>query len=389
MVKKDIAKFPKEFKKKKLHSIDVRFMIILFLSLVFHVTLVLILEAHLPGFLQAKQISQIQQSYANLVLDREQTSEQILPPENLDIPSSDVLATNANVGPANAPETPRESIVGPLPTGSPSGSPGATAESRLPTVSEMAGGGGGGTQGGRARSRSVADVAGEVGNVGVLGILTAGSGQVSKEYINSITDYGDVQNANLGENLAKLDAIKVSRGPAGRGWKGTDRSDNPAGGRVARGSRRRTQVLSVDDLLGTLQPQGKVSFKDVERIKTFQKLMSDVTEKPPIPTTAEEKEKLRRTPEHIMSVINKHRPAVTDCYKVLLRTNPTVKGKIEVRFAIDSDGRVSWVEVVNSTIPDQGFQNCVMGRIRNWNDFGYGDPTSPDEIYRQVFTFGY
>ncbi|NOY61355.1 MAG: AgmX/PglI C-terminal domain-containing protein [Calditrichaeota bacterium] len=389
MTKRDFTKFPKEFKKKKLHSIDVRFLSILFVSLVFHVTLILFLEERFPGILQAKQISQIQKSYANLILDKAQPTEQILPSENLDIPSSDVLATNANVGPANAPETPRESVVGPLPSGSPSAAPRATAESRLPTVREMAEGGGGGAQGDRARSRSVSDVASKVGNIGLLGILTTGSGQVSKEYINSITDYGDVQNANLGQDLAKLDAMKVSRGPSGRGWKGTDRSGNPAGGRVMRGSRRRTSVLTVDDLLGTLQPQGKVSFKDVERVKTFQKLMSSVEQKPPVPKTAEEKERLRRKPDHVMSVINKHRPAVTDCYKILLRTNPNVRGKIDVRFAINSDGRVSWVEIVNSTIQDQGFQNCVMSRIRNWNDFGYGDPTSPDEIYRQVFTFGY
>ena len=88
-------------------------------------------------------------------------------------------------------------------------------------------------------------------------------------------------------------------------------------------------------------------------------------------------------------IVNQHRPAIIDCYKILLRNNPNLKGKIEVRFAINPDGRVSSVEILESTIRIERLQACVINRIRNWNDFGYGDPTAPDEVYRQVFTFGY
>ncbi len=264
-----------------------------------------------------------------------------------------------------------------------------SAEARLPTAGEMALAG---RSGANRRASAVAEVVNAVSSVGFLAVLTAGSGYVPEGYIDSISSYGDVENSRLGEVLAGMDGTQVSRGPDGKGWTGSGNGRSGSGigdGRVVRGTRRESRALNVDDLIGTLQPTSAIEFDKINRNETYTALAGAIDKKPPIPTTPEEKEKLRRKPDFVQGVINRHRIAITDCYKRLLRTQPDLKGKVEVRFAINPEGRVSWVEILNSTIGEPELDSCILLRIRNWNDFGFGDPTAPDEVYRQTFTFGY
>ena len=268
-----------------------------------------------------------------------------------------------------------------------------SAEARLPTAGEMALAG---RTGGSRRATTVADVANAVSSVGFLSILTAGSGYVPQDYINSISSYSDAENDRLGEVLSGMDGVRVSRGPEGKGWagsgsggSGSGSEDGLVGGRVVRGTRRDARALNVDDLIGALQPTASIEFDKINRNEGYTALAGAVDKRPPIPTTPEEKEMLRRKPDFVQGVINRHRIAITDCYKRLLRTRPSLKGKVEVRFAINPEGRISWVEIVNSTIEEPELDSCILLRIRNWNDFGFGDPTAPDEVYRQTFTFGF
>lgn len=387
MAERQVSRFPKEFKKKQIVSFDWRFVIILVLSMLFHVSLVLFFEKHLPELLQTSYISHVQQQYANLVLDRDQDLKQILPVETNDVVYPDRLTVAGGIGPAEAPDSPREGLVGPIPGATVMA--GGTAESRLPTVGEMGQGG----SGGRVRGRNLSDVIGEIGNIGLLGVLSAGTGVVEAGYINSIVSFGNAQNTQLGEALSGLDAVRISRGPDGKGWgTGAGREGNPAGERIttgSRGTRRENRALDVDNLLGALQPQGEVAFENIDRVEDYESVSENLDSKPSVPTTPEEKAMLRRKPEFVMTIVNQHRPAIIDCYKVLLRNNPNLKGKVGIRFAVDPDGRVSSVEILESTINSERLQSCIINRIRNWNDFGYGDPTASDEVYRQVFTFGY
>jgi hypothetical protein len=387
MAERHVSRFPKEFKKKQIISFDWRFAIILVLSMVAHVGLVFVLKNHLPAILQASYINQVQQQYANLVLERDQDLERILPTERLDVVYGNRSTIDVGIGPAETPGPPAAIAVGPL-----SGGPvfsGGTAESRLPTVAEMGQGG----IGSRVRGRDLRDVIGEVGNIGLLGVLTAGSGVVEAGFINSIINFGDAQNAQLGNILNGLDAVRVSKGPEGIGWGASaGREGNPAGERITtgnRGTRIETRALDVNNLIGALQPQGEVTFEKIDRVADYEVVSELVAGRPEIPTTPEEKALLRRKPEHVMAIVNQHRPAIIDCYKGLLRNNPSLKGKVEIRFAINSDGQVSFVEILQSTIQIERLHSCMVNRIRNWNDFGYGDPTAPDEVYRQIFTFGY
>jgi len=386
-----VQKFPKQFKKQTLVNIDWRFSTILLLSLVFHVLLVVVLQAHLPKIMQPGAYTKIQKSYANLLVNEE------IPLETAPAKELETIPIDANrvlaIAPGAAPgETAGEAAAPGSAAGAGAGTSAAAAmgaESRLPTAGEMAEAARGGSG---SRRRTMSDVAKEVGNIGFLSILTSGSGYVPQEYIDGINSYSEAENERLGKVLASLDAMRVSRGPDGKGWGARSRLErqNPTGTRATRGTRRSTKALTVDQLVGAIEPTKDVKFKEIDRTsKGMQLLASNVQTKPPVPTTPEEKERLRRKPEFVRSVINGHRPAIMDCYKRVLRKNPNLRGKVEVRFAINSDGQVTWVEIVNSTIDDPDLTNCITLRIRHWNDFGYGDPTSPDEVYRQVFTFGY
>jgi len=254
------------------------------------------------------------------------------------------------------------------------------------SASGAAGRGGRGGGGGYYGGSSMSAMEGEVSGVGVLGVLTAGSGYVSGDYVAGLEGAASAESQRLEEALAGLDGAKVGHyaGRSGGGGRA-----GGAGERSVLGGRRQSRALSVDDLLGSLQPAAEVKFKDIDRNAQFQRISDNIQQKPTAPKTAEEKARLIRTAQDVQAVVNGHRLAIIDCYKRLLRTQPQVKGKLSVRFAIDPDGRVLWAEITETTISDQEMQECILQRIRQWNDFGYGDPTVPEQIFRQSYTFGY
>ncbi len=383
--KSDLTRFPREFKKKVLQSVDWDFVVIVIVSLLIHVFIVLFFVTHLPKVLQPETYTQIQEQYANILLDRDSVGERLIGTEGT-VPSvSDVMSGGAAGGVEGGGGVPAEGGGGGAGFSGAGGS-GGSAESSLPTMGERSARREGA---GSGRGRSVQDVATDVGNAGFLGILSSGSGFVSSDYVDGINTYGDAVNSRLGRVLSSLDGADIGRRRGGRGG-GTGGGSGPAGGRVIRGTRRERRALSIDELIGSVTPTGEVSFKDIKRAnESFEKVAHTQENKPPVPVTPEEREHLRRKPEDVQAIINKHRMAITDCYKRLLKSNPSLKGKVEVRFAVNPEGEVSWVEKVASTINNEHLINCMLARIKNWNDFGYGDPTAPDEVYRQVFTFGY
>ena len=60
-----------------------------------------------------------------------------------------------------------------------------------------------------------------------------------------------------------------------------------------------------------------------------------------------------------------------------------------VRFSVTPEGRVDLVEVINSTIDYEPIIDCIVSRIRRWNDFGESDISLGTVSYRQTYVFGY
>jgi len=378
--------FPRQFRKPFGQFTDWKFLLTVLTVLLLQIILIVLFKSKVPLQIQPEMISDIQRRYAKTVLDRDLAPFPAPPQSNVidsqPVQLGDVLFAPVQPGGLEQGEVTQPGF------GADAG-PFSSPEASLPEAGAMASAG---RSGGAGRSSTMADVTSKVGNVGFLGLLTSGTGYVPEDYVSDISSVGETESQRLGQVLASLDAVQVSRGPEGKGWGGTDGKGNtngPTGNRVVRGQRRAERAMSIDDLLGTLQPAAPIEFENVERTGDFERVASTLEEKPDIPLTEEDKERLRRKPDFVQSVINRHRPAITDCYKSALRESPKLRGKIEVRMAVDPEGRVSWVEMINSTLNNENLESCIVNRISQWNDFGFGDPTAPDEIYRQTFTLGY
>jgi len=58
--------------------------------------------------------------------------------------------------------------------------------------------------------------------------------------------------------------------------------------------------------------------------------------------------------------------AIQSCYERELKRNPTMKGKIVVRFTIGSTGRVSDVEIDENSLGNEAVVACIKNTIRFW-----------------------
>ena len=58
--------------------------------------------------------------------------------------------------------------------------------------------------------------------------------------------------------------------------------------------------------------------------------------------------------------------SIKAAYNRILKQNPTLAGKITVRFTILPSGRVSDVKVVESTVDDESLKSRIVRVIKNW-----------------------
>ncbi|MBD3385556.1 AgmX/PglI C-terminal domain-containing protein [candidate division KSB1 bacterium] len=373
------ASFPRQFRKHFFADFDRDFLLILLITIIVMFSVLLYLLSQLPGTFKPETISKIQDTYAKIVLERD-IAPAIVETDREAMNIGELLFT---------PEAEEPDFGIPGAEGG-AAAPAAAPEARLPEAGEMASAGRSRVQGEAAAN--LENVENRVGNVGYLGLLSSGTGYVAEDYVGDIEDYGDAENERLDEVISSLDAVQVSRGPAGKGWGGTDGKGNtykPGEQRTMQGSNRQTRALTIDDLIGAIETTGELDFEKIERIESFRKIASTLPQQATPGPDGEMPAIEQRDPEKVQAVINEHRLAIQDCYKQTLKRNPGLKGKLDVRFAINAEGQVSAVEVVNSTIKDTGMITCILGRIKGWNDFGPGNPAKRDEVYRQVFTFGY
>ena len=68
----------------------------------------------------------------------------------------------------------------------------------------------------------------------------------------------------------------------------------------------------------------------------------------------------------IAATVRKYLNGIKACYEMQLKRDPSLKGKVVVRFTIGMDGRVSSVTIVSSTLNDELVQNCIKRRIGRW-----------------------
>ena len=68
----------------------------------------------------------------------------------------------------------------------------------------------------------------------------------------------------------------------------------------------------------------------------------------------------RLPPEIIQRIVRQHFGQYTFCYQNGLKTNPSLTGRVTVKFAIGRDGAVQIAADGGSDIPDHGVTQCVV-----------------------------
>ena len=97
----------------------------------------------------------------------------------------------------------------------------------------------------------------------------------------------------------------------------------------------------------------------------------------------------KRDPESVRDVILKHNPAIQDCYGQLLRSYPDLKGELVIRFEVGAEGRLTNPEVIESSLAPTELADCILEKMRHWNDFGEAGTERSENSYRLTYTFGY
>ena len=95
-----------------------------------------------------------------------------------------------------------------------------------------------------------------------------------------------------------------------------------------------------------------------------------------------------RSPRWISQIINNHNNEVQECYQKMLKVDPSLKGKMVLRFFVTPKGSVSEVQIVTSTVNSSDFEKLVIENIASWRDFGECDQKLGEKIYVQEYVFG-
>jgi len=83
-------------------------------------------------------------------------------------------------------------------------------------------------------------------------------------------------------------------------------------------------------------------------------------------------------------VVKSRLAAIKMCYEKALRQNPTLEGKISVRFTIGTSGRVTKASVESNTIGNPEVADCVISKVKS---FAFSKPEGGEVEYIFPFVF--
>jgi hypothetical protein len=71
-------------------------------------------------------------------------------------------------------------------------------------------------------------------------------------------------------------------------------------------------------------------------------------------------------PEELARYVRQRKSAIQSCYEKELKRNPTLKGRIVVRFVISSQGRAGEIEIEENTLGNEAVGACIRNVVRLW-----------------------
>lgn len=68
----------------------------------------------------------------------------------------------------------------------------------------------------------------------------------------------------------------------------------------------------------------------------------------------------------VTKVVRKNMPALRNCYEKALKKNPSLGGKISIKFTIGTNGRVTSAKAASDSVGDSSVTSCVIGKFRGF-----------------------
>ena len=393
--------FPKEFNKSYLEALDRRYAAILLLLLLLEPLLIWYLMRTYPVGMTEQSIAKLQDKYAEIFLSdfkveqepgKEVVYNELLLRATEQIPQ--IVGEVAGASPSlNLPGPPRGQL-----------NPEARA---LPGEHREALR----KLGASARHRGMQALAEHVERIGLLGVITSGSGIISKAPVTDILAFADSTSGDIDRALVQVKELRVPRagvdyyGPSvgafvsGRGGSLLNSSgDVFIAQKEVRGKRATSSGVVPEDIVTGLAvaPQ-----KTVDRNREFENVASVPSLVPPAAGIGGLRARpvngySTREKETIRQLVAAHNPAIQDCYRRQLKGNAALKGKVTVRFVVNTIGHVIDAQVVKSEMMADGapislpeMEQCILGKILKWRDFGQVEPATGDMMFRQTYVFGY
>jgi hypothetical protein len=87
----------------------------------------------------------------------------------------------------------------------------------------------------------------------------------------------------------------------------------------------------------------------------------------------------------IQRIIRQNQGRYRACYESGLRTNPSLEGRVEVRFVIDRQGTVSMAQDGSSDLPSDGVKSCIVKSFYSLS-FPSPDNGTVTVVYPMVLT---
>ena len=188
-----------------------------------------------------------------------------------------------------------------------------------------------------AEAKRRAELAAQVGQMGVLKMLTAkGQGGTLADLVKGGdpgSDADKVFGQIGGVNVAGASGLNAAKGAGGTGLsRGIDglRASGPSEG-VSTGEKG----------------EGKV--RGMVRDSAPQDLDSAELD-----------------PNAVAAKIRQYKGALIACYESALKRNPTLSGKITLRFTVNKVGKVSKAEIETDTMHDDDVNKCIIERASSW-----------------------
>jgi len=320
--------FPKEFRSQPFKRVDIRYWIVLGISLfVLGMITFLLSLRELPTETTDKEIQKIQERYAQLVLNQPRPQVEKVE-EKVDVGSEEASpeAEPEEETPEKKVDRKKESFV--------------QKQARKERSSEQ-------------RKRERQKIAQQVQSVGLFAAISS-SGGSDKGAASGVSDL-----LGASEVLSGIGDIDISEGSFATNEIKKEQL-------TARKGTRRTGVSIKKSDVGKATSQQLASSGTV-----------NVTSEPP--TISGDDEQVLTSKSCLNRIIKRQRSRIKKVFETWLKRDPNLGGRITVKFTILANGGVSGVKVLQSTTGNTKFDQTITRYIKRWQ-FSTCTITSPIEI---------